>query len=311
MAGQAGWYRAPGEDGMLRYWNGTSWTAHRQPVPATPQPVAAAIPLLDAVPNADPMAEYERQFESTMDTRAMIDQLSFVLDQRQFDASSASPAPHNDAGTPFAASSLGQLAPTVLATGPTALTPSATPPALTPAPAPAVIAADLPEVTTPVAPDAQRKRLLVAVRGMWIGVAIVVIGLVVMGLVSANIFTGAGEAKASGIVTSLGSTANNACAPIARFAVTGKSYTAGAAAVSPCPVGLGQTVDIFYSAADPAADAHIAIGTGLTQYLGVIPLLGVFLLASSIGLFTVRAGSIAGGIAVIRDGKKRSKKPVA
>ena len=310
MAGQAGWYKAPGEDGMLRYWNGTSWTDHRQPVPATPQPVVAAIPFVDAVPSADPMAEYERQFESTMDTRAMIDQLSFVLDQRQFDASSASPAPHNDAGAPFAASSLGQLAPTVLATGPTALTPTATPPALAPASASAVIAADLPEVTTPAAPDAQRKRLLAAVRGMWIGVAIVVIGLVVMGLVSANIFTGAGEAKASGIVTSLGSTANNACAPIARFAVTGKSYTAGAAAVSPCPVGLGQTVDIIYSAADPAADAHIAIGTGLTQYLGVIPLLGVFLLASSIGLFTVRAGSIAGGIAVIRDGKKRSKKPV-
>ncbi len=116
---------------------------------------------------------------------------------------------------------------------------------------------------------------------------------------------------ASGIVTSLGVTANNACAPIARFAVTGKSYTAGTGAVSPCPVGLGQTVDIFYSAAHPAADAYIALGTGITQYLWVIPLLVVFLLAASIGLFTVRSGSIAGGIALIRDGNKLSKKAVA
>ena len=156
-----------------------------------------------------------------------------------------------------------------------------------------------------------RKRVLVAVRGMLIGLAIVIVGLVAMGLVSANIFGGAGEAKASGIVTSLGSTANNACAPIARFAVTGKSYTAGAAAVSPCPVGLGQTVDIFYSSANPGADARIAIGTGITQYLWVIPVLGVFLLAISIGLFVVRAGSVAGGIALIRDGKRRSRNPGA
>jgi hypothetical protein len=283
MAGQAGWYRAPGEDGMLRYWNGTSWTDHRQPVP-----------------DADPMAEYERQFEPSMDTRSMIDQLSFVLEQRQLDLSPVSAAPQYDVGTPFASMPQGQLAPTVLASAPTEL-----------APRPIVSTPDLAVPAVPVASDSTRKRVLVPVRGMWIGLAIVVIGLVAMGLVSANIFMGAGEAKASGIVTSLGSTADNACAPIARFAVVGKSYTAGAAAVSPCPVGLGQTVDIFYSTADPAADAHIAIGTGITQYLWAIPLLGVILLAVSIGLFAVRAGSIAGGIALIRDGNKRSKTPVA
>jgi hypothetical protein len=246
------------------------------------------------------MAEYERQFEPSMDTRSMIDQLSFVLDQRKFDLSSVSPAPQFDADNLFASMPQGRLAPTALGPLPTAL-----------APIPTTTAPDLLVPAAPVAADPTRKRVLVAVRGMWIGLAIVVIGLVAMGVVSANIFAGAGEARASGIVTSLGSTANNACAPIARFAVTGKSYTAGAASVTPCPVGLGQTVDVFYPAANPASDAHIAIGTGITQYLWVLPLLGVFLLAASIGLFTVRAGSIAGGIALIRDGEKRSKNSVA
>ena len=307
MAGQAGWYRAPGEDGLLRYWNGTSWTDHRQPLPAAPPPVPAApvIPAFKAFPDADPMAEYERQFEHSMDTRSMIDQLSFVLGQREFDSSSTSHTPQYDAGNPFASMSQGQLAPTVLAPAPTNLAP-------TPTPTPTTAAPDLAVPAAPLASDPTRKRLLGAVRGMWIGLAIVVVGLVAMGLVSANIFMGAGQGKASGIVTSLGSTANNSCAPIARFAVAGKSYTAGASAsVSPCPVGLGQTVDVFYSVANPAADAHIAIDSGVMQYLWVAPLLGVFLLAASIGLFTVRAGSIAGGIALIRNGSKRSRKPVA
>jgi hypothetical protein len=249
------------------------------------------------------MAEYERQFEPSMDTRSMIDQLSFVLDQRQFDLSSATPTTQYDTAIPFASMPQGQLAPTVLASVPSAS-------ALTPTALAATLTASAPDLPVPAAltaSDSSRRRVLVAVRGMWIGLAIVVVGLIAMGLVSANIFAGAGEAKASGIVTSLGSTANSACAPIARFAVLGKSYTAGAASVTPCPVGLGQTVDVFYRVADPAAGARIAIGTGITQYLWVIPLLGVFLLAASIGLFTVRAGSIGGGIALMRDGSKRSK----
>jgi hypothetical protein len=287
---------------MLRYWNGTSWTDHRQSAPATLSTASAAPakPSVSAVPDADPMAEYERQFETSTDTRSMIDQLSFVLDQRQFDLSSASVGPRHDRATSFASTPEEQLAPTLPALSSGALAPILT-----------ASAPDLPSPTGTAAPDLQRKRVLAAVRGIWIGGAVVVIGAVAMVLVSANIFAASGEAKASGIVTSLGATANNSCAPIARFAVTGRSYTADAAAVSPCPVGLGQTVDIFYSAADPAADAHIVIDQGVTQYLWAVPLLGAILFVVSIGMFIVRAGSLATGIALIRDGNKRAKRPVA
>jgi Protein of unknown function (DUF2510) len=211
MAGQAGWYRAPGEAGLLRYWNGTSWTDHRQPV--LPNPV---------------LPEYEPE-------------------------PIFAPTPHPQFGT------------TALAQAPTVITPVA-----------------------PMAVDSShhRRRAPGPVHGMGLGVAIIVIGLVVIALMSAFGSVGTGELKASGIVTSLGATSDNACTPIARFAVEGRSYTANSATgISPCPVGLGQTVDIVYSATDPAADARIDIGTGITQFLWLLPVLGALVFLGSLWAF--------------------------
>jgi hypothetical protein len=291
MAGQAGWYRAPGEEGLLRFWNGTSWTDHRQPIP-------------------DPMAEYERQFAPSMDTRSMIDQLSLVLEQRQFEMSSGLSGsryePGNSSGsTPEAQVASSALAPAAVLSAPAPTVEAAA------APAPTVAAPAASVAAAPAESESRRKRLVVLVRCMWIGVAILVVGLVATGLASADLFAGPGEAKASGIVTSLGSTADDSCAPIARFAVTGRSYTANAAAVSPCPVGLGQAVDVFYTQANPGADAHISLGGGIMQYLWVIPLLGGVVLIGSLWAFIVGAGSIPAGVALIRDGRKRSKERVA
>ena len=73
----------------------------------------------------------------------------------------------------------------------------------------------------------------------------------------------------------------------------------------------GQTVDVVYSAANPASNARIEIGTGITQFLWVLPVLGALLFFGSLWTFILRAGSIAAGIALVRDGSKRSKMPVA
>jgi hypothetical protein len=70
-------------------------------------------------------------------------------------------------------------------------------------------------------------------------------------------------------------------------------------------------VDIFYSPADPGTDGHIVIGSGISQYAWAIPLLGALLFIGSLVTFIVRAGSIAGGIALVRDGNKRSKRTAA
>jgi hypothetical protein len=89
MAGQAGWYRAPGEEGLLRYWNGTIWTDHRQPDPAAvtaPEPEEPAVDL-------DPMAEYERQFATPSVPYSEFDRPSFDFDEHPFDEHSFDPAP--------------------------------------------------------------------------------------------------------------------------------------------------------------------------------------------------------------------------
>jgi hypothetical protein len=224
---------------MLRYWNGTLWTNHRQPAPAAAQP------------------SYQPQ-------------------------------------SMFAPGATPQFAPTALAQEPVVTPPVAQSP-------------------KPLADSSRNRRAVVgALRGMLVGLVILVIGFAVIGFMGATNSPGAGEAKASGIVTSLGATSGNACWPIATFAVTGKSYTANSSVgVSPCPVGLGQTVDVVYSATNPTSNARIEIGTGFTQFLWALPVLGALLFFGSLWAFMLRAGSIAAGVALVRDGSKRSKVRVA
>jgi hypothetical protein len=322
MAGQAGWYRAPGEEGMLRYWNGGAWTNHRQPAPAAEPPEPPRL----LVEEPDPMAEYERQFESSSSD---FDRPRFDLDQRDFDSSNslrdtvvpataltpqyrplaalapaptAAPRSFAPQPSPPAPNSLGPIA-----LGPAAPTAIALPVAVPQPPAhrePLAIAA-------PVAPAAapNRKAVVAAARAMGIAILVILVGVGAMAFFSAQNVARAGEASAVGIVTSFGSTAGDSCTPIARFAVKGRSFTASSnTAISPCPVGLGQDVGVIYSAADPASAAHIQLGSSFAPYLWLIPLGGALLFLASLIAFVVSAGSIPAGIGLMRDGGKRSKK---
>lgn len=357
MAGQAGWYRAPGEEGQLRYWNGATWTDHRQPDPAAAPPEP---PRLHAV-DPDPMAEYERQFANPLASTFDLPRLDF--DQRPFEASTpiadsiasaptpapqplyrpqaplpASPAPAREfAGAPTsvprsfaprpAPADLPPLGPIALgpalAVGPTptiaepvsefeqVLGESQTIAEAPKAPAhrdPLAIAA--PALTAVgIAPN--RKAVLAAARGMGIAILVILIGIGAMAFFTAQSLAGPGEIKTAGIVTSLGLSSGDSCTPIARFAVKGKSFTANVnTAITPCPVGLGQDVDVIYTAADPASAARIQLGSSLTQFLWLIPLLGSLFFLASLTTFVVRAGSIVGGIRLVRDGGRPSKKPV-
>ncbi len=372
MAGQAGWYRAPGEEGLLRYWNGTTWTNHRQPAPeATPPEPAAGLstPATAVAEDTDPMAEYERQFASP--APSAFDLPSFDFDQRQFEVSSpkadttaVSPAPApapqpqyrplaalapapvpapEFAGAPTSVPR--SFAPRPELTVPASLGPIALGPALA---APIALPATVePTQTTPsatsefeqvfsesqaIAAAAQapvrremlaiaapapaglapnRRAVMSAVRGMGIGIIVIVIGIAAMAFFGAQNLAGAGEMKTTGIVTSLGPTAGNSCTPIARFAVKGRSFTADSnTSINPCPVGLGQDVDVIYAAADPASAARIQLGTSLTQYLWLLPLLGGVFFLASLTIFVVRAGSIVAGIRLVRAGSGKSKEPV-
>jgi hypothetical protein len=345
MAGQAGWYRAPGEDGMLRYWNGSAWTDHRQQAAPDPKPAR----VLAEEP--DPMAEYERQFEKPSPD---LDRPSFDLDQRHFETSSAvsdTPVPASPATQPLyrpqaalaptpapvvAPEFAGAPASTPRSFAPApsspaiagSLGPIALGPAVTPAPptefeqvlsesSAIAIAPKAPAHREPLAIEApaataaagNRKAVVSSVRSMVIAILVILLGIGAMAFFSAQNQAGSGEVKTIGIVTSFGSTTGNSCSPIARFAVKGKSFTASSTTViSPCPVGLGQDVDVIYSAADPASAAHIQLGSSFAQYLWLIPLGGILFFLASLVSFIVRAGSILAGIALVRDGGKRSKK---
>jgi hypothetical protein len=379
MAGQAGWYKAPGEDGLLRYWNGTEWTKHRQPVPEAIAPPEAA----PSVEDPDPMAEYERQF----DTPTVLDEAfdapsfdapSFDFGAHSFDPSSTPPsaevvapapqpqyrpqaalaaAPVVPAPTPEFA---GKATTVPRSLGPIALGPAAIPVADAPetefermyremseladatTPVPAVKATPTVEATaladaaptmdaapateavpiaglTPVAASASapstavigiapnKKAVLAAVRIMAGALIIILLGVAAMVFFSLASSVSAGDVKTNAIVTSLGATTSTSCKPIARFAVQGRSYTANSsAAISPCPIGLGESVDVIYSAANPSSAARIEVGSDATQYLWLIPILGGLVFVVGLVMFIIRAGSIVAGVALLRADRRDS-----
>jgi hypothetical protein len=313
MAGQAGWYRSPGEEATLRYWNGTAWTHHRQPDPAAQPPSSPRLLAEDP----DPMAEYERQFETR--SPSAFDLQGFDLGAHPLEVPEAVSVPVASQSTEFgsqrstfaarpfpprpetvAPPSLGPIALGPAAPHPTAATADA-------APAPIIVPSDHSAVGVPP----NRKAVLGAFRGMVLALLVILIGIGGMAFFGAQSQAGAGEVKTIGIVTSLGSTTDNSCTPIARFAVKGKSFTANSnTSITPCPVGLGQDVDVIYTSADPAAAARIELGGSFTQYLWLLPLLGALLFLASLTTFIVRAGSVAKGVRLIRDGRKRPKRRV-
>ncbi|HEY5230166.1 MAG TPA: DUF2510 domain-containing protein, partial [Galbitalea sp.] len=336
-----------GEDGILRYWNGTIWTAHRQPDPAAP---AANLRTHPHLADADPMAEYERQFDSPSGVEPSFDHPNYTFDARPFDSSPITlgtdivvAAPHY---RPQAALTAAPVVPAPTpefagksASAPRSLGPIALGPA-SPAPTPVVDTSD-PELNhlydkmkalaaapppsplrEPAAPsepldderdtDAvaagiapNRTAVVGAARIMAGAVVLIVLGLAAMLILSFQSSVGAGETKTTAIVTSLGATSGNSCTPVARFAVAGKSYSASSrAAISPCPIGLGESVGVVYDAANPASAARIEVGSSFTQYLWLIPTLGALAFVVGLIAFIVRAGSIVAGIAVLRDGRK-------
>jgi hypothetical protein len=327
--------------------------------------------------DADPMAEYERQFDSSPSSLYDLQRLdlsNFNLDQRSFDvpsptagaitpdpsptpapqppfrppatlgASAPSPA-HEFAGAPasvprsfapdqapadFAA--LGPIEPGRASGVPIALPASFDAATTVPEtrsqsehsprqPETIVVAARAvahrePLAIGPQAPTAgvlppSRPRVVSAARGMAIAVLLILVGIGAVAFFSTQSLAGPGELETTGIVTSLGSTTDNSCTPIARFAAEGKSLTADAnTAVTPCPVGLGQDVNVIYSAANPASSARIQLGSPLTQYLWVVPVLGFLFFLSALTTFVVRAGSIASGIRLLRQGRGKTGEPV-
>jgi hypothetical protein len=161
-----------------------------------------------------------------------------------------------------------------------------------------------------IAPN--RRAVVGAFRIMVAAIILILVGIGATVISPLLTSPGAGEVRTNAIVTSLGSTTSNSCTPIARFAVAGKSYTANSsAAISPCPIGLGESVDVVYSAANPASAARIEVGSSATQYLWLISIVGGLLFVAGFITFIIRAGSFVRGITLLRERRKGEEGPVA
>ena len=321
MAGQAGWYHAPGEEGLLRYWNGLAWTEHRQPVPvAEPDPDPAPASGSDWS-----MDQFERQFESQFDRTPVVspepplavqsDPAPQLETRRDPFADFASVLSTSETTPDDPASSDAQVsrfAPqpvsAALRFAPPPTLPE--PPVASAVPSASDLAAmmDVPEAAVEQDAGKSRKRkvLVGAARGMLAGLAIILIGAAVMFFVGQQSSAAVGQTQTLGIITALGSSGAS-CSPTARFAAGSESYTAGTgSAVSPCQFQLGQSVSVVYSPGNPKSSGRIVVPDLLQVYSWIAPVIGVVVLVVSVLVFVFGAGSIAAGLAIMRDGRRNS-----
>lgn len=338
---------------MVRYWNGTAWTEHRQPMPTSvptgPASVTvdpAPVPVVPAVAQevVQPVAAatvseptFSEQLVSEPTSELSATELAMIEFERQFEKQAAeefahanaqaSPALSDTASTPKAPavetpfSAPSRFAPVPVEsvadmwsmvsdqdaapqreTAPASLA-SSFPPAAVPAssPASAIATAPPPQLLDP-APDSagdpalsrsiapRKKRTSGGARGMIIGAIVIVLGLGIFGYLTYQAMPEPGEGIADAVVTDLGASSSSnggqTCAPVARFAVAGKSYTASTStAVTSCPVSLGQSVKVIYDVKAPSTSGRIQVAGPFANLVGLIPLTGLIVFIASLIVF--------------------------
>lgn len=289
---QAGWYSAPGEAGMLRYFNGERWTDHRQPAPeaeSTPPAVNATVGMearapLAALPESRPsspsvmtfaisMDEYEKQFEQLERAQfALEPATSFAplgvqeepeaLQEPTFDAEWLTAPPPSMELELF----IGGMRETQTGRDETA---------------------DISAASVP-----RRRGFRGVVTGMVLSVVFIAAGVGLIVYTNQEVSVGVGEAATTGVVTDLGvigGSSGSTCAPVATFAAGASFVTRAAAAVSPCPLSLGQSVNVVYSKADPGATGHIQIPDSILIWLWAIPIVGILAFGMFFIMTLVRA----------------------
>jgi hypothetical protein len=153
------------------------------------------------------------------------------------------------------------------------------------------------------APNPKRGRLVASLRAMVLGFAIILVGAALVFFMAQQPVAPTGQVETLGIVTSLGAS-NGECTPTARFAAGSGSYTASiATAISPCTFQLGESVSVVYSPANPDSSGRIVVPDLLQEYLWVVSVIGLAVVLVSLLVFVFGAGSLAAGIAIVRDGR--------
>ena len=264
MATQAGWYNAPGEPGLLRYWSGEAWTEHRQPVPASVPVVEAPALVAVASPASRPDAGEDPYGSSS--AAAWSPSSSSPTQPSHFQTGAGVGVNLSIDGIPVGA--------------------------LTHLP-------DLTEVTQALASASRQARvnaatqprstaLTGAVKGMVTGLVIIVLGVALVLFFSAQNSVHAGEVKTSGTVSSH-SGFGSSCVPVVEFTVDGTTYRASDGTGGSCTSDfVGSSVDVIYSAADPEHSGRYDFGNPIESFDILLPVLGIVIFVSSAAAFVVR-----------------------
>jgi hypothetical protein len=289
---------------MIRYFNGEHWTDHRQQAPEPePSPFAALAPAAEAraafadlpelrqsssslVTSAISMDEYEKQFEQ--------------LERAQFSLEPAT------SFAPLGASFEPEPEPE-----------------LEPGPGPELVhepmanAEWLPTTSSStelelfitgmhdeqsgqietadnsaVGIQGRRPGFRGVVAGMILSLVFIALGVGLIVYTGQQVSIGVGEAATTGVVTDLGvigSATGSTCSPLATFAAGGSFVTQASPAVSPCPLSLGQSVNVVYSMADPGTTGHIQIPDSVLIWLWAIPIVGILAFGMFLIMTLVRA----------------------
>ncbi|MDM7855170.1 DUF2510 domain-containing protein [Cellulomonas alba] len=279
MAAPAGWYPDPQGPGSVRYWDGTGWTQHVQPVPAAPQPQPAPVGAGGWVPqppttSPQPGTAYPQPDASYGQAGGW----SFGGPH------TGVPRPH----TPDLAEQLGQVLGQVRqyagtdegrATGTAAV-------------GGALVADGV------IGIGRNRQGIGGALSGMVFGALFVLISMVVIRPIALEPgSTHPGEASIQGTVVDQHSHVGDdgrMCSPEAQFVVGGQVYSAGSnGSSSTCPA-VGTHVKVIYNLANPA-DARIAPEKMLQMIFWVFAGAGGLVFVLSLWTFIVRAGEISVG----------------
>jgi hypothetical protein len=151
------------------------------------------------------------------------------------------------------------------------------------------------------------------------GVVWLIFSTFLMGAFTGGNDVGPGEIKGTAIVrdvdwidSSSGSrrSTNKTCRPVAELTVDGTSYTATTGySAAPCEWTPGQTVTVIYHPAHVQETARVVASGGVMIMAFLFPALGAVMIVAGVGAFMLRAGSIAAGIVLIRQGLKARRMP--
>ncbi|QHT57201.1 DUF2510 domain-containing protein [Cellulomonas sp. H30R-01] len=340
MSARAGWYAVPAEPGTMRYWDGSAWTEHRQPLPppADSVPIAAPAPAAPAPAAPAPAAPAPAAPAPTALAPAAV---ATTAASTAWSPAPLSPRP----STPYPAGAVTVPQPSRSAdlaargTSTTGVTPypslppgfnGPTGPVAVVPPQLAGVAADLWASASRYAASEQgrsagatavggalvadgivgfgrnREGIGGAVKMMLFGLVFFAVGMLLVKPMLIDAGTvGAGEAKTVGTVThrneSRDDDGDRLCSPDATFTVDGTVYTTSAGyRSSSCP-SVGGSVDVIYDVARPA-DARIAPDATFRLLGWVFPLAGLLFFVVGLWTAVVRAGQIGVGGALLLRG---------